>query len=53
MMVVRWQTRNELGRVDAREALAGSYSSSSYFSNPVNEFSVTYLIELIEGFSVE
>jgi hypothetical protein len=53
------QRRSIQGRLDVREALDGtrrSYSelkSSSYFSNPVNEFSLTYDIRSIDGgFSV-
>jgi hypothetical protein len=53
MMVVRW--RSVQGRTNVREVLDQthrSYSSSSYFSNPVNEFpltKLTYDIELIDG----
>jgi hypothetical protein len=48
-----WKWRSLLGRLDVREVLARSYSTSSYFSNPVNEFPFTYDIERIdEGFSV-
>jgi hypothetical protein len=49
MMVVRWSVQ---GRPDVREVLDQthrSYSSSSYFSNPVNEFPLTYDIKLIDG----
>ena len=48
--VVVWKRRSPL---DVREeALARSYSSSGHFSSPLNEFPLTYDIELIdEGFS--
>ena len=41
------------GRLDIREVLARSYSTSSYFSNLADKFTLTYDIERIdEGFSV-
>ena len=51
MTVGRWGCLP--GRLDIRVVLARSYSTFSYFSNPVNEFPLTYDIEQIdEGFSV-
>jgi hypothetical protein len=54
MVVGRW--RSVQGRPGGREALERihrSYSSSSYFSNHMNKFPLTYDIELIDdGFTV-